>query len=213
MRASRQAEPELLPVRLGGNSHCGGMVFLGWIPPRGLPVLSAASSWAGQAAPWGMCAIIPSGSHRDAWLWAHSHPSTLSLPLAGAGTHSPHPWPCWAPLPAGTHPPSGHQTPPRKALPVLSILNSSNPLLIQLLDELEAAPLLASPPEYPIRAVTPWLGAQWPSGPSLIRISEPNSILEVFMARRSWFFGVGWLANRLCSSQWQSLAEELLGRS
>lgn len=105
----------------------------------------------------------------------------------------------------------GHQKPPRKALPMLSILNSSNPLLIQLLDELKAAPLLASPPEYPIKAMTPWLPA--PSGPSLIRISEANSILEVFMVRRSRFFGVGWLANRLCSSQWQSLAEKLLGRS
>lgn len=77
-----------------------------WIPPRGLPVLAAASSWAGQAAPWGMCAKIPSGSHRDGQTWAHSHPSsgcsTLSLPLAGAGTHFPHSWPWWAPLPAGT---------------------------------------------------------------------------------------------------------------
>lgn len=183
-------------------------------------MLAAASSWVGQASLWGMCAIIPSGSLRASW--AHSHPNsgcfTLSLPPSCWSWH-PFPTlltvvgasPCWDCGCCNPHPPPGHQTPPRKGLLMLSILNSSNPLLIQLLDELKAAPLLAPPPEYPVRAVTPWLGASWPAGPSLIRISEPNSVLEVFVARRSGFFGVGWLANRPYSSQ--SFAEKLLGRS
>lgn len=135
------------------------------------------------------------------WSW---HPFLTLLTVVGAS-------PCWDCGCCNPHPPPGHQTPPRKGLLMLSILNSSNPLLIQLLDELKAAPLLASPPEYPVRAVTPWLGASWPAGPSLIRISEPNSVLEVFVVRRSGFFGVGWLANRPYSSQ--SFAEKLLGRS
>lgn len=46
--------------------------------------------------------------------------------------------------------------------------------------------------------MTPWLGVPRPAGLSLIGVSEPNSILEVFtaLARRSRVFGVGWLANR-----------------
>lgn len=64
----------------------------------------------------------------------------LSLALVGISSS-------WGWGHCNPHPPLRHSNvPPGKALLMLSVVNSSNPLFMQGLDEFKAAPLLACPP-------------------------------------------------------------------
>ena len=90
-RSSKQAEPELPLMRPGGKSRCcrmGVIGILGLNPSSWARRAAAAPSWAGQAAPLGICAVIPPGSRRVAQL-SGSQPSQQRVlpPLPNA---------CWS---------------------------------------------------------------------------------------------------------------------
>lgn len=116
--------------------------FPGLNPTRGLPAPAATSSQVGQHA-GSVCRNHILKLQRCPVLWTHSHPNSrclihflCSLPLTGVDTHHPRSWPWWTPLAAGTtgttilaHP-WDTKHPPRKALLMLSIMSSSNPLFI-----------------------------------------------------------------------------------